>query len=742
MFILMGLAMVFWEPRSAPRPFLLWASIALVLWCAIPFLPAGWLSSPAWRHDLEAVLGHALAPTHTAQPWLTLGAWLTLGSVVAWVVWLDAQDLGDQERTGVLKIYLLGFAGVALAGLICQIAGVRPPLWEGIQPGPFPNRNQSANVLALAGVAALALGMRQLHHGRRHGWIWLGAVGFFLGLLLLLGSRAGFILFFCGAAAWLGWEFVGSRKKNHVVAGVVLSLFLLAATLFIGGETVDRLLHAARDQTTWQKESRLLLQHDALDMVRDQPVLGLGLGNFDGVFGLYRDRYQNYSRPIHPESDWVWWMAETGVPGAVLLIVLAGWLLRVSWPGAVENDRRLRRAAIVVLLLFMVHAAVDVPAHRLGSILAVLFFLPLALPAKSGSIPAIRVRAGFMLAGVTVAVWGFLLAGMSLGWFDLPGQVRRERLMSEAEAHDQASRHAEALECALEGQKMAPLDWRLYRQEGFSRLGLNQGGELARRAFRLVRALEPDSPFVQYQIGVAWLGRDPAQVIAAWDEALKRRSQQRTSFYLEMLGASGRDPRVRPLLDRMAADYPELDIFNLARARAEDFEGHLERILAHAPSYYKLPPDGMDSFFEAWRERRGNLRFIQEICARPDWMNAGWWTLARAHVALKQPHRAMELAKQNLIPPVLPRLDLDEDKAREILRKHPDDVPAGLALYEWALRSGDGPTARKRLDVLLGLKDKPVYLHYLDAMLCMKEGRDAAGWEALERFRQASAQQP
>jgi O-antigen ligase len=736
----MGLCVVLFPMRREPcRGFVIGAG-AVWIWGAAAFLPMNWFSPELWRSGVEEALGHPVSWTYSAQPWLTLEAWLLLGAGLAWAVWLYGQALDEEERGWVLRAYLVGVGVIGVVGWAVHLSGCRLPFWDGAHPGPFPNRNQSANVLALAAVAGFSFGLRQLFHRRKSGWIWLGLSLGFLVSLFFVGSRAGLVLFFAGAGAWLAWEMVESGKKSRMALGLAAVMVLLSMALLVGGESVERMLHSIDQRAGWSGDTRLVLQRDALDMAADQPVFGVGLGNFDGVFGMYRDRYRSTNRPIHPESDWVWWLCETGVPGFLLLAGWLGWMFWRAWPRMSDKDRRLRRAAWIVLGVFVLHGGVDVPGHRLGSVLAALFFLPLALPLVAvpegaGVRSVWGWRAWGTAWGLAIILLGGVLAGAAWGTLDWPGRAKVERLWQQAVASDSAEKPGEALEASLAASRLAPLDWRPYLMQGCARLGLNLDWKKAERSFWMVRMLEPDSPYVPLEIGSYWLGKDPGRVLSNWKVALQRRTFQRPGFFQEMAGLAQKDPVTLAQLPRLAADHPELALFALDLAPDGDFERALQKIVQRPPAEYELGETDLGPFFRTWRKRRGDEEFIREIGRLPQWLEAGWWTAAEVHAERKQWHEVFRLVDRYLAAPAQPKLEDEESRAREALRKQPEDLPAGVFLFQKAMADGNLPAARKRLDVLLALPDPPRYLFYWDVQLCRKEGREPEAWAALQRLR-------
>jgi tetratricopeptide (TPR) repeat protein len=644
--------------------------------------------------------------------------------------------LEDRQRSLMLKIYLIGMAGVAVITGIIYAAALPVPFWSAERFGPFPNRNQTANVFALAGVLAFALGLRQLRHEKRSGWVWLGVMGVFLAVILANGSRAGLVLYMLGCGAWLLWEVWDAREKSRAAIGASVALLALALALLAGGETLDRTLATLNRSGEWTADARWKIQRDALDMVADQPVFGVGLANFDGVFAFHRAHFQDQSRPIHPESDWVWLAGEGGVPAALMLAALAGWWLWVSWPRAGQTERRLRMAAWVAAVVFMLHSQMDVPGHRLGSVLPLLMLVPVAWPPRprgpmiSGVLP----RATLVLMGLGTAVLGGIFVAQAAGRIELPGRFKKENLLAQVDGYSNARLYYDVINTCEVGMKLAPLEWRFYRESAQARMRINVGWDKAAMEFRRARLLEPDSPFVTFQEGAWWVGRRPELALDAWRASLKRKMDGRTSLFRQMLEAAARDPELLAQMDVLVADYPELDFFFLGSVTDEVFDRRLSALLAQSPESTGLKPADSGEFFRVWRERRGDVRFLAELAAHPAWERLGWWTAAQAHAQQGHWAEALNLADRYLTPPSIPTAPVDQARALELLRRYPDDVAAGYSVVALHRAAGKWKEAEALLARLSRASEAPAYLHYLHMEALRKLGNDEEAWKGLVRY--------
>jgi len=211
----------------------------------------------------------------------------------------------------------------SIYGYFQVISGHESVLWHkkelhlGFATGTFLNRNHLAGFLEL--VLGIQLGA------------WVAAFVkkdaksiFILAILLTItatgffktGSRMGVISF--GIACLVFIFFLVHKSKK--IAAVFLGCFVLIATVgfFAGGEGLLQ---------RWQEfnenlppfESRFLVWQDTLRMIRDFPLFGVGLGNFEWRFPFYQSETLSLDWN-HAHNDYLELAAELGLPVFVLLV--------------------------------------------------------------------------------------------------------------------------------------------------------------------------------------------------------------------------------------------------------------------------------------------------------------------------------------------------------------------------------------------------------------------------------------
>ncbi len=189
----------------------------------------------------------------------------------------------------------------------------------------------------------LSLGLGSRHAVR---FLGLGAAGAALTAVLFAQSRAALLaLAIVGGLLFL-WYVWRGRVSGRAL--LLTAVALAACAVIFRGYLMDRFLtNVGTDHFELEVESRLELNQMALVVIRDAPVIGVGLNNFETVLRRY-DAYGLIfaDNPVH--NLYLLVMAETGIVG--LLAMCAAFLALVA--GAL----RLARARDPLLASFGVGA--------------------------------------------------------------------------------------------------------------------------------------------------------------------------------------------------------------------------------------------------------------------------------------------------------------------------------------------------------------------------------------------------
>jgi hypothetical protein len=758
---LAGLLLLVAPPRGPlPRVPLILAGLFLLL-ALLAFLPADDSSFTAWRHYLAtqchlppgAPLGHPmtgpylfpLEDTRSPQPWLTLQACALLLAGLAWGLYLLALDWKREDRILAAEMLVFGVALLALLAALAFIFHFRIPGWEQTENrGWFPNRNQTADVLALTGIAAYALIFDRLRKGKRTGYLLLlGLVPIVLELVISY-SRAGILLFFGGVLAWHLWPRPGvtrwrSGSIKWLTLSVALGIILLAIFLAFGGATLSRFLEPAPANAATQDitDYRGAIQADALRFSLESPFLGAGLGNFEPLFSFSRVDSINGNRAIHPESDWLWLAGEMGWLAVALVAAAYVWWMRRVLPLENRPGESMRRALVVAGLVFAVHGFVDVSAHRPGSLWVALLILGLAVPARAELRPSRATPVVFRSLGIVllaIAVWW---GGSLRGWDVPPTTATLARLKQRVQ---NGLPPAAAIGTADEALRIAPLDWSLYLQRGRAETADPKTFDLAAQDFSTADALNPYWIALPIDEGNAWIdANEPGLAVDAWTGGLKRAGPLAPEEFREMAGLAPEHSIMREGLVALALAHLDDLLTVLPTANYSEARALIVHLLQTDPQLTTLTPQQRHELFSAWWARGSKRALIELVRQHPEW-DSETWVYQAGFAALKFDFQgACDICARWARPPVVPRIGPDRPigDLASTFQANPDNLSDGLELFLAQIQEGQTDDALATLAALRHLPGPhPAYLSYLEAQLDTRKSNWPAAWSAWQDFLQ------
>lgn len=294
---------------------------------------------------------------------------------LALTLWIS--QLAESSRSVHLFSLLITLCGLAV--LLCALSfpdGEYIRLLAGRRGGigPFLNRNHAGLFFAMcavitAGYASLSF-LDYGHfaaHGRK-GQFYLRQ-GFFIVLFVSLcagcvftRSRGGMLALSVGifCYAFLCTGFIPHRFNTRLKGLAVTAVCLLCFAGWVGTHTQEINLFAQRAGGT-SEQTRIMLYRAALDMLKERPVWGIGIGALPVAVAPRLERPINqYVERLH--SDWLEILLGTGYIG--FLPVLAGviWFIRLAFGRLRRLESRkkwLFSSLLSALLVMAVGSAVD-----------------------------------------------------------------------------------------------------------------------------------------------------------------------------------------------------------------------------------------------------------------------------------------------------------------------------------------------------------------------------------------------
>jgi hypothetical protein len=678
--IWIGLLLILAPIKALPSQRLSIGLAGLLASAMLGFFPGSWFGSSEWYLHLRHVIP-GLPLTLSLQPRQTL---LTFGPFLAstlYGTWLIQWH--PRNRIACLQLLVAGIAILAGIALMNDLLRFPIPFWHPSQGfGPFSNRNQTGALMGLGAIIALGLSGSELRRSAWSSCLWIAALAFCLAALLRSNSRASLCLFLAGVAMWFICR-SGITIRTVAVGGGVI-LLMAAVALLVGGQVVGRL----REFLTEGAGLRWNIYEDTARLIAAAPLGGVGLGNFSAIFPLFRNSSLNAMRVIHPESDWLWLVSETGIGSLLFCVLVIVSLFSQPAKPACARERDVFLAGLVAVLAFLCHTFFDVPAHRLGTVLPALFVL------------ALCTRPKLIFSGKSWGPWISRVAGMAviaLALFLLQvASVERppRQEFARGEWHVVRTKIDQEL-------KIAPLDWSLYLMRGSANVRAGSWVE-ALYDFRIARILEPKLAVVPYDEGCAWLGANPKLVVSAWKEALNRTPGDKDLF-LQMLDKSMSFPEVHQSTLRLADERLNLALAALQR-------GYLDTTIL--------------DFVESERSELTSEQ--QEIldCSK-----------SRSYAVEGDYRKAYELGSRILAKITFPqRRQMTEKDCRLALLRDPTDYSAAYNLCAILHSQERNEEMRLVLDSVINQKSCPTYFSVMKGNLLAKRGDWSEAWSAISEL--------
>ncbi|MEY2527279.1 MAG: hypothetical protein QOE73_2050 [Verrucomicrobiota bacterium] len=730
--VILGICVLIRPPRLSLGPAINGVLGALVLLAAIAFLPHSWFFVPPWRTALVTDFNVPLPSPLTPQPWITVGCLISFVAGLSWLYVVTTQELELRGTRFQLRLFATGIVALAGLSILLYWAHIALPFWINQRGfGPFPNRNQTADLFGLTAIVLLASGQDDIRHGRKRWILWLGAFAVIIGAIILNFSRAGVVILVVGTGLWIGIVALRQRSTARIAVGFSFLLILASILLLMGGQTLERFNLRASQGAVVSSDFRWLVFRDVFQLIRTSPWCGIGLGNFEPVFAMFRDASLGDTRALHPESDWLWLWVEMGWPAVLLTLLSTGLLVRYVFPLQEGTNQRFRLAALIAALMCAIHGLVDVSGHRVGTAFSAILLLGLSLHRPLRFKTSRWIPYFFRLVGLGLLITGIAWAVAVRNEVLLPGSVGVANAKKLAGIANRGRNFTETITLTTHALEWAPLDWQLYFLRGLGEVGAREPAK-ALDDFRRARFLEPNAYEVPLAEGNLWLSTHPLQAVTAWREALRRAApQQRGEVYSSMLSNASmqKNTEVVRILEEVGLNQHDLALAFLGRVSGEPFNHGVTEFLKRDPGLKTLSEQEKLAFFSLWSER-GDLDLLAQAIERhPDWLSYAWLGMATYYAKRNDFRAAYELTQRYGDAVAMPRLT-GGSSFEELQKRYsatPDNYAVGYTLYREQMRRGLIDDALMTARHFSERTNSPAYFHVLEAQ----------GWAAKENWERA-----
>lgn len=373
-------------------------------WLQFPLIAIGLLGLfqllPCFRQMIPGDTSYSWVPA-SSDPFATR---LAVVSIVVLLIFFAAASafIDSRVRVRVIVTLLIIFGClIAVMGLIqhfvspLKIYGFREP-FQALPFGPFIDRNHFAAflvmILPLPGTLLLERAV-----ARDRILLYAAAILLLVVATVMTGSRGGLLtlvatgVFLLGASAATRTrskqKSSGRRRLLVATTGVFLVVgFTLTLVLLLGGSGALRRIAGQSPTEDPSGGGRLHYWRATVAMIRDHPVIGVGLDAYGVAFPRY-DSLNGTFRVERAHNDYLQTLAETGVIGALIALAFTVILFRQGFRAAKSSHDPWHRAvnlgALAGCFGVLVHSAFEFPLRTPAN--ALLFLLLAVLATSNGA---------------------------------------------------------------------------------------------------------------------------------------------------------------------------------------------------------------------------------------------------------------------------------------------------------------------------------------------------------------------
>ena len=357
--------------------------LATVLWIVVQALPL-----PAGVLGLLSPRALEIHSTTHSYPSLSLDVYATRQAALQTLAYLlffclTLLLVNNKARIKLLaQVIILGGVFQAAYGSLMTLSGLEYGFFidkhTGDATGTFINRDHLAGYLEMCLAAGVGLMLAELSSTPAAGWrnsarrllrtflgnkarVRLALVVMVTGLVLTR-SRMGNVAFFASLTGVGCFYLLAVRKLSGNTIAFFASLLvidLLIVGNFFGIEKVAERIQ----QTSIDSEDRVNTDRDALAMLRDFPLTGIGAGTFYAVYPMYTSAVVVTGFTRHAHDDYLQFACELGL---VFAAVLGAVVLASLWTAVRAQLKRrdpllqgMGFAATMAIVALLIHSAVD-----------------------------------------------------------------------------------------------------------------------------------------------------------------------------------------------------------------------------------------------------------------------------------------------------------------------------------------------------------------------------------------------
>lgn len=700
-------------PRFRPGRFWFFAFGAMAFLPLLALLPLGAWDHSIWRREVAGFLPAEKFTLLTPQPMLLLWTLPAFYAGLMFAIWVFASNWEQRERRWL--ICGLGVFWIVVAVVLVMQKILDLPLLSHSASGLglFPSRNQTGLFLAIGAIWCLSIADFSFQRLQVAGGIvWSLGCGLLVWLAFVNGSRSG--LAFSGIGMVLYFLLAGSlhRRPGALLVGGVFLVAGIFSALMLRGDTSWRFGEVSTSGI-YAERFRMEIQRDAIELIKDTPLVGVGLGNFDAVFPFYRERSQQEFRAKHAENDWLQLAAECGIP---ILLIAAAMIAGLMFQGMFKPRSTEAIAVWIAGVFIVIHGFLDQSLHCPEILFPAFLMLSLAAPPDFGVVAYRRLEWSRIAACMLI-----LLACACIVMIK-----RSDPSAFAVDGFDYTPAADMKISDIDEALDFAPLAWHLHELRGHLLARDGKAAE-ALNSFRAARRLEPFALGPGLREANTWLRTQvPSYALEAAGEVVRRAPSSR-NIYFEYTETFLRYPGLSNKWLATPESRLDLELVRMLYLSTDQARAKFAGLKASGAFGKPLSDVGEQRLIILAFKHLGGAKALDEASISPKPQN--WISAARILASQGDMSAACGILLSKV--PAPSKNDVPSVELQRRFFASPDDTDAALRLVDSYLREGSVPSADR---VLATLDGKNSQVSYYSAWITVLRGDYASAWVLFENY--------
>lgn len=206
--------------------------------------------------------------------------------------------------------------------------------------------------------------------------LYLFGVGSFIYILFQTSSRGAVLGFFASIFTFIGFIVYYNLKSAKIkyLITILLIVLVMITPYLLPDRLMNKFDNLKNISANNSLKTRVVMWESSIHMIKNNPILGVGVGNFQPNYLDYIDNISNENltagsrKHDHPHNLFLFIAAEQGIPSLLLFLIMIFISIKISlfnvyiYP-KFSFENLIGITSVSVLIVFIVHSMVDSTAR-------------------------------------------------------------------------------------------------------------------------------------------------------------------------------------------------------------------------------------------------------------------------------------------------------------------------------------------------------------------------------------------